>query len=500
MHSKQIVNATLIQFIHVLATLIITFFLTPFMIKMLGEHNFGIWTFISTIINYFILAEFGLASALQNKLAICLGSQDTRAFGVFYSNGVLLYSLAALIIAFVVILISTIVFYGSVTSQPVVFAKLMLILGFNTSISFLFFPHLSVLISHVRLDITTLISILKITLNAILTVVVLTWGYSLVSLALVMAVTTLVSNVLIFVASRRIMPELHFSKNNLTKTHSLDLLRYSGKTFLTILGDLLRFKLDDVVTGTLISFNQVTHYAVANKIVISANDFSSKLTSILNPIFAQLYGKDAPAQFRQSFLLSFKLFNTFSIFTLAGLVILGQSFINLWLGDAYLDSYIPLIFLGIAYNVARGQSSLINILYAANRHQYYAYLNLVEGLLNLALSLVFVLYFKLGINGVALGTLIPIFVSKVFVQPYISLKIIEFPLKTYYAYLLDMWFTGVLIYGTIYLVCRYFDLDSYLDLLIVALILGILLILHYVYILDQREKALIIRAFKNVRI
>src|SRR6202008_4912680 len=61
------------------------------------------------------------------------------------------------------------------------------------------------------------------------------------------------------------------------------------------------------------------------------------------------------------------------------------------------------------------QGPMVGLLYGVSKHKFYAYLNLAEGSINLILSLVLVRHF--GMIGVALGTLIPMLVTKLWIQP-----------------------------------------------------------------------------------
>jgi len=75
----------------------------------------------------------------------------------------------------------------------------------------------------------------------------------------------------------------------------------------------------------------------------------------------------------------------------------------------------------------------LQLLYGISRHGLFAVFNSVEGVANLVLSIVLVRH--LGMLGVALGTMIPMALTKVFVQPWYLCRIMHFDLGKYYALL-----------------------------------------------------------------
>jgi O-antigen/teichoic acid export membrane protein len=68
---------------------------------------------------------------------------------------------------------------------------------------------------------------------------------------------------------------------------------------------------------------------------------------------------------------------------------------------------------GVTVSLWQGPS--VSLLYAISKHKFYAIFNSIEGLANLVLSLVLVHWY--GMYGVALGTLIPIVITRIVVQP-----------------------------------------------------------------------------------
>jgi O-antigen/teichoic acid export membrane protein len=102
-----------------------------------------------------------------------------------------------------------------------------------------------------------------------------------------------------------------------------------------------------------------------------------------------------------------------------GLIFLGEAFIQKWVGAGYLDAYPVLLILVTGLLFAFFHVPGLDFLLGTTGYRFVGIINLIEGLCNLMLSLVLVRFY--GLVGVALGTLIPITIIKIFIQPiYVS--------------------------------------------------------------------------------
>lgn len=496
--NKKVFLSILAQILYFITNIVVTFFLTPFIIKKLGDFNYGFWILISTIVGYFAYSEFGVGSAIQNQLSIQLGQNNMEKYRGIFSSGFFLYILVSIIVFLLTIIASLIGLHLKNSGMdPLILAIILFIYGTNLALSFIFYPYTSVLISYIRLDILAWVAIFQTIFSALLSVIVLNLEFGLVMLALVGLITTIITNSFIFLYAKRLVPKLRFEKDKIEKDKIKDIFVFGGKTFFIQLSDLLRFKLDEVVTGVFISVKLVTHYSISNKMVTTSNGVILKLLSILNPLFAQQLGDGDGKKIGETFFFTLKVIGVFSIFIYIILIFLGSPFILLWLGKKYLDAYIPLILLGGAYCIGKFQSPSINLFYATNKHHFYGYMNVAEGVLNLGFSLLFAIYFKMGINGIALGTLIPIIISKIFVQPFLVSSCIKIDVKEMYISMLRIFTIAIFIYGPYYLFRLYFHINSYVDIFISFMLLSVSSIFHLFFVLNKKEKEIIFSLIKS---
>jgi O-antigen/teichoic acid export membrane protein len=92
---------------------------------------------------------------------------------------------------------------------------------------------------------------------------------------------------------------------------------------------------------------------------------------------------------------------------MVGFIALGKEFVWLWMGQGYEQSAPILSILAISHLGAMASFPCFQALMGAGRVKLVAFITITEGIMNLCLSVFFVMVCKLGIVGVALGTLIP---------------------------------------------------------------------------------------------
>lgn len=495
---KKITLSVLSKFSYQILSILVVFFLTPLMIKTLGNYKYGLWVLVNIIVNYYGYSELGITGAIERNLAVAIGDGNKSQFNKIFVNGLFLNILIACLVLLItfgsVIAVNTFKFN---LSDYKLIAVLISIMGLNLALTFPF-KSLSTLISaNIRFDLLSGALAFQLISNSIVTALLLINGFGLVALAMSVLFTTLISNCsLIYLAGKTSrIPSLNFKL--IDKTTIKHLLNYSGKSFLSQMADMLKSKVDEIVTGTFISISMVTPYSVANKLNGTANNFCLSFISILNPFFSKHVNVKSNEDRVNMFFSVSKVVIVMSSFVFFSFLFLGKPFILIWLGKDYLITYSPLIILAFSYFMAYTQSAGVQYMFSTNTHHYWAMISLSEGVINFIASLILVIYFKLGITGVALGTLLPFLVTKTFVQPYVMSKILMIKKSRYYSFFIKNILNGVALYLISGLLIRSIYIDNYFKIALVGAYLSLIAVLHFVLILNKEEKSVITEKFYN---
>src|SRR5205814_5968169 len=95
------------------------------------------------------------------------------------------------------------------------------------------------------------------------------------------------------------------------------------------------------------------------------------------------------------------------------LIFMGDLLVKAWVGPDFSGSVVVLQLLALTVIARVGSAVSGTVLKGAGAHQFVAYANVATAVVNLALSIV--LAHWLGLAGVALGTLVPVCITCMFV-------------------------------------------------------------------------------------
>jgi O-antigen/teichoic acid export membrane protein len=175
----------------------------------------------------------------------------------------------------------------------------------------------------------------------------------------------------------------------------------------------LNYELDELVIGAFMGVAPVAVWAVADRIISATQRLTNQGNTVLFPVVV-----DSDTTNREDRLQTVLLEGTrLSIATVApiavALIVLAEPIVLGWVGPAMLGAVPVIQILAVAVALRVGNATGTTVLKGAGRVRYLAMVNLATGVANLALSAALVTRF--GLNGVAVGTLIPIAFSSIFI-------------------------------------------------------------------------------------
>lgn len=325
-------------------------------------------------------------------------------------------------------------FFNVSTDQVEKFRHTVWLLGLAAGLGFPGNLFGAVIKAHERFVAANFVTIIITLMRASLIVLLLSRGIGLVGVACSHLVTTVFMIILNLGLCKLLFShfvlQLGRARWNVLRT----LLGFGAATSVASIADIMRFNLDSFVIGKWVNIPAVAVYGVAALLIRFFLQFVASGTQrVFTPRFAFVDGEGKRGKLQQLFLksLSVGAFLSFSVGTL--IIILGRQFIVLWVGTDFLDAVPVLWVLTVAYSVALAQTSGISLVYALKKHYLFAAASIVEGIANVALSIL--LAPRYGILGVAIGTAVPMLVIKVFVQPIYISRVIGISLLQYWGQL-----------------------------------------------------------------
>jgi O-antigen/teichoic acid export membrane protein len=256
------------------------------------------------------------------------------------------------------------------------------------------------------------------------------------------------------------------------------------------------FYSDSVVIGAALDVSQVTFYAIPAMLMQYLEQFIWAIIAVLLPIIS---AQDAVGKNENNASL-YKIGTKYSMLLCTPVFLVlyfaGSDFIGLWMGDEYKTpsgQVLQILLFGYFFFLA--QLIAHGILKGLSKHKILAILLSVEAIINICLSVSLAPIW--GINGVALGTAIPLFIINAFLVPYFTCKELKI---SFFSYLISSCTYPVMSFGLFFLVISSLDIavSSYVEL---AMFSGAVLIIFFVYSLlvhfEPEHKKMFLSPFKK---
>jgi len=424
--------------------ILIGFFLTPFIIKHLGKTGYSIWILIVSFVGCYSLLSVGITSAITRFAARYIGQGDDKGLDETASTAMAFFGfVGALTIVVAFFLAEPLAVFFEVSPEHFnEFRYAIWILGLATGLGCLKSVLGAIIIAHERFVAINFAEILHTLLRAFLIVTMLRRGKGLVGVAAADLIATtfgLGTNFLIF---RFFTPVVRISFGVVNWRVLRMLLSYGSIAMIITIAEIMRFNLDNSVIGKMGGLPIVGVYGVAALLIRYMKRLVVAGMSIVNPRFAKLDAEGNQTELRQIFLRSLFVSTFLSCFVTMFAFIFGGRFIIFWVGKDFVGA-IPVVWiLATAYAIDLSQCTGIGLMYALNKHRCYAVMVVIEGVVNLAISIL--LFPRYGILGVALGTAIPMCLVK-FVQVFYIVHIAHISIRDYVKQVIIPFTVGIII-------------------------------------------------------
>lgn len=410
---------------------VVSFLLTPLMVTILHKDGYGLWVTVFALTGYFGLVDQGLRPSLIRYVSKERAANDHDALSRTLSSALLLYSLAGL-----VVLAGTFVvaqgFPQWVHLQPhqVADARATILLaGVSLAIGFPFGVFGAALSGLQRYDVANGLGMVVLAVHAICFAIALNMGAGLVELAWIVLFTNLLGHVMALIAVRRMLPHAHFSRRYIDRAHLRRIASYSSYAFINAVAVSLAFKTDALVITAFLGTALVTPFAIAAGLIDNARTLVHSATWVLTPTASELDTLGERAKLRTMLVHATKVSVLICWPALFALMLFGDALITTWLKEAYPDAARVLLILAIPTLVALPQSAAASMLFGVSRHRGIVILALLNSALNLGLSILWVRSLKL--DGVALGTAVPLFLIGGIATAIYAVRALEMPLHRY---------------------------------------------------------------------
>jgi len=434
---------------------IVSFFLSPFVVHHLGNAGYGVWILANSSIAYMALLDLGMRGAVTHFVAKhhALGEHLDSSRAISVALGFrLVIGLTVAIGSLTLAAIATRIFRIPADLWTAT-RWAMIITGLNLSLTLMLGVFGGVLTGLQRFDVVSMLAVAQTLLSAAGTVWILGSGHGIVLLAIMQLSISVLVGVLTIVLCFRVYPQLQLGISFLNRSSLKELWRYSFYLFVIAATGQLIYYTDNLVVGAFVSAEAVTFFAVGSRFIEYLGQVGSSLAQTFMPLASNLAAKEQLNQLRRLLIQGTRATLFVSLPIAWALFFRSTTFIGLWMGQQYAQPSGRVLQILLFSSVAiSGNRVGGNIVLGLGKHKPFAVWQTCEAVANLALSVYLVR--KIGIIGVAWGTVVPSLVSQLVLWPRYLSKLLDLGARHYFW---DAWIRPALATLPFGLACYWID-------------------------------------------
>ena len=388
---NQLKVGAALNYVSICLNMVVGLLYTPYMLRMLGQSEYGLYSLAASIIAYLTVLDLGFGNAIIRYTAKFRAEGKQREqdemFGMFF----ILYigiGVIAMIAGSVLSLNVENMFSRAMTESEVHRTRIMLwLMTFNLAFTFPMSIWGSIMSAYERFVFQRIVSIIRSVLNPVVMILLLVVGYK----AVAMVVVTTIFNVATLLINwwyckYRLTIKIRFAKFKWGFLKEVSI--YSFWIFLNAIMDRIYWSTGQFVLGIYKGSVAIAIYAVAIQLESMYMMFSTAISSVFLPKVMSMVTKGSSnEEISNLFIRTGRIQYIVMAYILSAFIVFGKQFIILWAGDDYADAYYLTLMFFVPLTVPLIQNLGILILQARNQMKFRSMLYIVIALCSLGLSI-----------------------------------------------------------------------------------------------------------------
>ncbi|GLO67572.1 lipopolysaccharide biosynthesis protein [Oceanobacillus kimchii] len=423
---NQIRSGAILSYTLIIFNTIFGLLLTPFLLKFLGQEEYGIYLLIGSITSVMMIMDFGIKTTIIRFLSIYITEKKQKKIEDFLSTAFVMYIVIAIVVCIVGLIFyfyMDIIFSSSISEEYMPMAKQMfIIVVINVALSLIMNSFPAIMEAHQKFAISKLLDIFRICLRMILIIILISSGFSAVAIVIVDTCVNLLLMVLRLIYVRKVLHiSIKFKFPN--KILGIEIFSFSRKVFISSVINQVNTKIDQFLLGIVSTSAQIAISGIAITLITYYHTLSQVLSGIFLPNITRMVTQGTPMGKIENYTLKVsrlqaKLLMLFTV----GFLLLGKEFIEIWIGEGYDTVYWIIVMLMISNLLPYTQGVLLSLTQAMNLHGIRNIIYLIITIVNVLLTIP--LAMNLGAFGAALATAMSMLLGYgIFIQGYYQIKL-----------------------------------------------------------------------------
>lgn len=401
--SKQIKFGAVLSYFAIAFNIISGLLYTPWMVETIGKSQYGLYTLANSLITIF-LVDFGLSAATSRYLSKYNAEGNKEAAEQFLGAIYKLYMIIDGVLFAVLLGIFFFLEQIYVKLTPAELEQFKVVYIISALFSVINFPFVTfngILTAYEKFVPLKVIDLLYRVMNIGFTIVALLMGKGLYALVTVHAAVGLLVLVLKYIVIRKTVP-LKIKFGSVEKGIYKEIFSFSLWSTVSTLALRLVFNITPSILGVVANSTAIAVFGV----VTTLEGYTYTITSAINGMFMPRISKlltqeNGEKDLNTLFLNVGKFQFVLNGLIVAGLFVVGKSFISLWMGEDYLQAYYGILLVvlpGMFYNSLQIANTTMIV---QKKVKMVAYVNVATGVINVLLSFPFSKLF--GVWGACLS-------------------------------------------------------------------------------------------------
>lgn len=435
---NEIKAGIILSYISMSLNLLLGLLLIPYMLKKLGQEEYGLYTLIGSLVGYISLFDLGVSTTVLRYVSRYRADGNKKKMEIFIGTCFFIYAVTGfiiLIVGLIFIKYLDVIFASSIDSLQIGKARVMFaILIGNLGISFVGHTYPAILKAYEKFILIKEIEISKNVIRTLSIFILLSLGFDSLKIVIVDASLNILVTTFQFLYVRFSL-QIPTIPRIWDKGIVKEIYRFSSYVFLSDLINQVNTRVGSFVLGIVSTTVQIAIFGLGITLTNYYSLFTSAFSGMFMPKLTKLTVKDRPMYEIEDVLIRVSRFQAkILMLIIIGFIAVGKQFLFLWAGKGYEQSYNVLILMMIAYYLPYTQTTLNTFAQVLNKHKIRNSIYGVIAIINI--TLMFILAKRAGAIGAAISTCITMVIGYgVFIQGYykfgMGVNMLRFLKETY---------------------------------------------------------------------
>ncbi len=403
MSTRQIKYGAIISYFSIGFNIIAGLIYTPWMVKQIGVSDFGLYTLVTAFLTYFLI-DFGLGSSIARFIAKYRAEGKAEKIESLLGITIRIYlyiDTIIIITLFILYFFLSDIFKELNTQEIEKFKIIYCIAGFFSVVSFPLMPVQGAMIAYEKFIIDKIADLAQKALVIISMVVALLLGYGLFALVLVNGFIGFGIKIYKFFFLKR-NELIKINLKNFDKPLVKELLQMSVIIFIIAIADRFLMTLPPTILGIFSGTQEIAVFGIARTLEGYTWTIAMALNGLFLPKLTRMITEKYDGWEITSLMINVGRFQILIIgMIITGIIVLGKSFILLWMGPAFKHSYFVSLLIIVPMIITSTQEIASTLILVVNKLKYKAILFITASVISVIIGCI--LAPSLGAIGTAMG-------------------------------------------------------------------------------------------------